>query len=338
MKKKKSNFKQISLPCRVLYYWEKLLGINPLILSESNKINPSIFGIFYACLLITVYSYTFYTAMFERLTTLFPGETAVYVIVDFMEMCWRFFEMLSTWIISALYQNRIKLIVKSFMKVEKISRKLDIPDEYEKVFTELSIQVTGYNLLFLSSLTFAMIMWNYFDGFNSRIWVSYAAPTLVPFNMILLFVWSLTHVKRKFCRLNEKLRDLMQNENLKDDRPGLEELEFGCDTDVFSKNIEMISQLHRELRHIVHCIEKHFALPILCIIVDTFMSAVLNVYGLYSYMKISESLMDLYYLALLHHWLLRDFGTFIFMSIVCGSTSIEVPLQSFRLISVIVDY
>ena len=229
--------------------------------------------------------------MLEKLRTLLPSDIPVYIIVNFMGLGCHFFECFSTWVISAIYQNRIELIINSFVKVEKILRKLGMPDNDDKVFRESAIQVTAYNLLFLTTMIFTMIMWSSNGRFDTRISVSFTVPSIVPFYMVLLFVLSLVYVRQKLRRLNEKIQNLMHNDYPEDNNPYMDESQFSCDADVLSNKIEMISQLHRELRHVIHCIERHSALPILCSLIDSFVFTVLNIYGIFHYIKISESVL-----------------------------------------------
>lgn len=198
-----------------LYYWGKFLGINSLTLLPNNQVKFSYFYLFYACVLSATYTYGLYYFLTERWNLLLPDETPSSIVVDCSEIMNVGLEVLLTWLMNGLFQNRVKLIVESFAKAEETSRKLEIPEDYEQHFKQL-----GFYLILGNTLWSSLVIWNdiellRFPNFRPIVWTCYNLLRLPPFNSVITALWSILVVKRKFHRLNEKIRFLMPHDNAK---------------------------------------------------------------------------------------------------------------------------
>lgn len=209
--KNKTNVNEISRTFRLLYYWGKLIGINPLALSKDNQLKFSYTSLVYGCFLGAIYCYIFYRALLGRLMLHVPGETSVAVIVDFIGIICQFLEIFLTWMVSALSRNSTNCIVNDFIEIEKILARLGFPDRRDKALREFGISVLFNNILYLASLAFSTICMASFSGYQIIVWSSFNLPRLSSFNMTILFVWSLHVVKQTFRRVNESVRLLSQN-------------------------------------------------------------------------------------------------------------------------------
>lgn len=212
MENKKFDEIKRSFAFRGLYYWEKLIGVNPSVISKSNKLEFSYIGLVYGCVLTAVYTFVLRNAFTERVVLMVPGETAIAIIVDYMGMIFQFIHNSLTWLVLAFRQDRARSIVDSLIRTENTSIKLGIPEDYEKYFRDLAISVTVSSIMFFASLAISMGMWSYYKNFDVLMWVNFCAPSIGSFNMQILFIWILILVRNKFHRLNEKLRTLMQND------------------------------------------------------------------------------------------------------------------------------
>ncbi|XP_043284500.1 uncharacterized protein [Venturia canescens] len=260
-----------SLTFRTLYYWGKFIGINPLHLSESNQLKTSYFGIFYACFLCVIYCFLYYYFFIERLNFLLPDETPVSVIADFTEIINVGLEIFFTWFINGFYQNRLKLIVESFAKAEEISKLLEIPEDYEKHFKNLLS-----SLIFVSLLWTALVVLNDIEltglpTFRPLVWTSYNLLRIPTFNFVTIVLWSFVIIKRKFRRLNEKVRFLMlhdyqESRTLEKNVPSGLIKNFSYIPAIPSNRIDIISQHHRDLAKLIYTIKRHCdPLFLLCI-------------------------------------------------------------------------
>ena len=210
MAKKKTRTRKLSLIFRLLFYWGKILGLNPLSLSKNDKLVFSYSSMVYDCLLISSHFYLFYCIVIERINMILPGDSSIGVIVDIIGVIFTFLELTLMWLTCGFCQNHVKIFIKSFSKAMKTSQKLGISDEYESYYKKLAIYLLSVNLIY-----FGLMIINYpenvFSGKQLLIWISYIAYQLASINMLTLFIWILIFVKRKFQRLNEKMYVLMRH-------------------------------------------------------------------------------------------------------------------------------
>ena len=188
------------------------MGLNPLSLSNNNELVVSYPSLLYACLLVSVNFYVFYCVLIQRYNMIFPGESPVDVIVEFIGILCEFIELTSMWLICGFCQNRIKIFIKSFLKATTISRKLGILDAYEKDFIKLGIYLTSTNFIYLAWMKQSYdALIDQFSDYHISEWVCYTVFRLGSFNMLTLFIWILIIIKQRFKQLNEKTRILMQH-------------------------------------------------------------------------------------------------------------------------------
>ena len=210
MEKKKTRTQKRSSIFRLLFYWGKILGVNPLSLSKNEKLVFSYFSMVYACLLIFGHFYLLCYILIKRFDMILPGDSSVGLIVEIIGMTAKFSELTLMWLTCGFCQNRVKIFMKSFSRAMKTSQKLGISEAYESYYKELAIYLLSVNLIYCG-----LIITNHSTKIYSEnqllVWISCNAFQLVSINMLTLFIWILIVVKRKFQRLNEKTPVLMRH-------------------------------------------------------------------------------------------------------------------------------
>lgn len=197
---------------RLLYYWGKFLGINPLTLSCKNKLAFSYLSLLYGCSLGTVHFYIAYRAVLCRLHYVLPSETPIATITNIIGIFCQSMEISLTWFLFATRQNRIRFLVNSFAEVERLSTRIGIEDERDENLRKYAVSLTINNLLYLVSLSISHILLHSYRNYATSVWIAFNVPRIVSFNAGMLFVFSLLGLKQKFRRLNEKLGSLMSDE------------------------------------------------------------------------------------------------------------------------------
>lgn len=196
-----------------LFYWGKILGLNPLQLAASNELTFSYFSIVYTCFLCLIFCVLYYYVFNERINLLLPIETPVSIIADCSEIINVGLETLFTWLINGFFQNRLKVIVESFTEAEETSRKLDIEEDYEKHFKSLGVHLILVNAWWSSLIAVNSVGLSRFPEFSQLLWASYNLLRIPTFNSVAIFLWIINVTKRKFHRLNEKVRFLMLHDH-----------------------------------------------------------------------------------------------------------------------------
>lgn len=205
-----------SIALRWLFYWIKFLGINPLSVSEKGDLETSRTGTAYSCLLSTIYCYVFYELTKIRKTMQTSDqEVPIAALTDYFGLLWQFFECVAAWIIFAFFQKRTIAIIKSFVRIEKISKRLGTSCTNEVQCSEILSNLMIFNSVYFVSIIFSNVAWSYMENYTLPIWILFYVPTLAPFNVAILWICGLLIARRKFQLLNEKLGDLVlkQSEN-----------------------------------------------------------------------------------------------------------------------------
>ncbi|XP_043284308.1 uncharacterized protein [Venturia canescens] len=239
-------------------------------------------------------------------------------------------QILFTWLINGLYQNRLKLIVERFVQAEGTSRKLNIPENYEEHFGKL-----GQYLLIVNGGWFILIIVNIvglsgFPDYNASLWTSYNLLRIPSFNSVTTFLWSILVVKRKFYRLNEKVRFLMvpfRNKSFVLEENACSELIRNSKHSpaALPDTIDAISQHRRNLIKVTKMVKRHFDFLVLLCIVAHMPTCVVNIYLAYKTVKEDEPMTgsNWFYTFSYICWFFFPIFTLLVISNVCGSTTNE---------------
>lgn len=199
----------------VLFYWAKLIGLNPFTLTRNYGLEISYHSVFWVFILIAGSSYIFYASLLERILYVMPGETPIAVFVDFGEISCLYVEALCTWLLNFLFKDRIVSIIKAFKKAERTSKKLDLAENYEKHLKKLVIYLVLSNTIFFSAILFVNLTLINHSDYKLALWIVLNLQHVVSIYSQTLFVWYLTVLNEKFRRLNQLLCSLMQNSCVK---------------------------------------------------------------------------------------------------------------------------
>ncbi|RLZ02214.1 Gustatory receptor 14 [Cephus cinctus] len=199
-----STKKKLSAP---VLYFGRIIGLIPFRLGEDQSdLQFSIAGAVYGTVLAIAYSIA--SAMALRLLFLngFPLDTPLLVIASGMEMVCIYFLCVAIWLTFAYRQEHIIKMLRDFFKIHEIVWEyFEIPTDYERIIYQITVHATWINVFLL---ILNIIAYSFFAGdrtYNVVIWISYCLPGVVYHNVIILFLVSMSAIRRKIRRLNEKL-------------------------------------------------------------------------------------------------------------------------------------
>lgn len=202
---KKKNF---SLLVKLVFYYEKLIGLCPVEFGKNGHLIISNTGTIYSLILCILYTICYARALINRSETLFPMETFIAATVATYIDGMQFIIVIVTWLIFAFRQRRIIFIFENFGKADKIAGKLGIKDENQSNVKMLCSRIICVNIifggLFLSKIAFSSIS----PIFNWTIWVPFEFLHIVIHNLFTLFITALDILERQFHKLNNSLRKL----------------------------------------------------------------------------------------------------------------------------------
>lgn len=192
----------------LVFYWAKFLGINIFKLSKSKRLERSYGSIIYVICLVMVYVYVIHSIVMIRIKLEVAGETPLSLVMNFFDLTLEVMEVFLGWSQALIYQDRVKSIVNSLHNVNQVLRRLRVEENYETLYFRLAISLTIFNgiCIFRNTSSFLLVAYGDAEFFT---WMSYGLFTLIPLNTGFVFVWIVTIVRKKFWRLNEKLRNLI---------------------------------------------------------------------------------------------------------------------------------
>ncbi|XP_043284757.1 uncharacterized protein [Venturia canescens] len=256
-----------------------------------------------------------------------PGETPLSVIMDYMGVVLGFFEMVLGLLLFLVSQNRIKSFLKSLRKIDRVETELMMEDDdYEKHFHRLAISLMMFDCFCLVRNNSNPIALKSND-IHVILWMWYGLLGLTPSNTVILFVWVVAIVQGKFCRLNGRIKSFIDNDLIARSH-GTGGASSGIVENpsyLFCQKINMVSLLHRELRHAIHLIEQHFAILVLLNSVKLLLSFTSSAHITYRYLKNREYYTwdDLIYTLHTSGWVATPVVVMCAISNVCGSTRDE---------------
>ncbi|XP_043473983.1 putative gustatory receptor 28b [Leptopilina heterotoma] len=202
---KKKNF---SLLVKLVFCYEKLIGLCPVVLGKNGYLIISNTGAIYSLILCIVYSIFYARALINRSETVFPMETFIAATVATYVDGMQFIIVIIAWLIFAFRQRRIIFIFENFEKADRIARKLGIKDENQSNIKMLCTRIICVNIIF-GGLFFSKIAFSSISPiFKWIIWVPFEFPHIVIHNLFTLFITALDILERQFHKLNSNLTKL----------------------------------------------------------------------------------------------------------------------------------
>ena len=196
----------------LLYFYEKGIGLCPLVLDEERLFKTSHYGFFYSITLSLTYTFFFFRVLIHRAQMIYPEETLILITANVLLICMQYVMVITSWMNFALRQKKIITIIKKFKKLGEIARKSGIQDDkWESDLRTLIIRVFLVNACYCTYFTCEHFFFTLIPNFNWTIWVPYSFPHIVIHNVLILFITALQVLKKTFHRLNIELRNLPLN-------------------------------------------------------------------------------------------------------------------------------
>ncbi|THK33003.1 gustatory receptor 9CTE, partial [Diachasma alloeum] len=295
----------------MLFRFGNILGLNPLRLTNDSAIEPSLFGLLYPLLQTILFGFICVEVFLDRYLITTPGETEVFFILDQQIVVLTFLELSSCWISFGFSQKRLLRIADQFKKTSFIEQRLDIVCDYSKFVRRFAISMSCFNFFFLLSVTYTMwIAFRMTPEQDLKWWCIYNVIRVIHYNMICLFVATITLVTLKFSRLNTQLENLL----ICDESNGHQ----------FFGILWLFSELHRETCGLLDKIVSYFTIPLLITITSHIIHITANIYCYYLYVEdVCPKNWDVFYVTSILHWITFPIAAIVIISDCCGCVIIE---------------
>ncbi|KAF7992964.1 hypothetical protein HCN44_005745 [Aphidius gifuensis] len=303
----------------LLYKFGNIIGVNPFGLDANNNISISYLTPIYALILTVLFIYNSTIVFIDRLNNKLNGETSVLLFVDLQLISLRCFEITTGWLLTTIYQRRLKIIIDYIKIINNISNKLNINDTYD--IHKISLHILFFNFCFLLSATWAGF---YGDKLNKIPWLIFNIVRLVTYDTILIFIIANCFIKRKFKLLNKKLASLdiyYLNDNSK---IFTSLIAFRKEITLLTKKIQLFNDLYCEICQLLDKIIIHFSFPIAVTIGIHLFQLTDNIYILLRRIKYpTVSNWKLFYLTNLVHWIIFPVAILWLLCESCHHVAIE---------------
>lgn len=193
---------------KVMYYYLKILGLNPFQLNNSNLLKRSMFSTVYTTLLCFIYSIVFCDITKNGYKNALVHSSPMSIIADALGVTFNGVTIFSIWIITLLRVDKIKNIIQKFRKTNLSLNKLGICENIETSVGSLKKLCVIINILFyIHCIVNSYIMFSI--GYDAYLgWLWYDLGLVILPNTILIFFTAMTLLKQRFKKINQLVIDL----------------------------------------------------------------------------------------------------------------------------------
>lgn len=200
---------------KLVYFYEKTIGLCPFIIDENGFFIHSNLGTIYSLILCILYCVFYVRALIDRSVTIFPMETIIAAIVATFIDGMQFIIVIIAWLIFAFRQKRVLFIFENFKRTEKIARKIGIKNEGQMIIKMLCIRISFVNIIF-GGLFFSKIALSSISPiFKWMIWIPFEFPHIIIHNWFTLFITALDILELRFHKLNVNLSMIYPRKHLR---------------------------------------------------------------------------------------------------------------------------
>lgn len=326
------EFKNFTL-IKIMYYYEKILGLCPFLLNDTSALKFSYIGTTYNILLTGIYTYCFILIMKLRFELYLPRETTSTVAMDALGIAFQYGTIIASWLTLIFRKKSLKQIFVAFARSESLANQLNIRlFRYDsKKVRSFGIRLLLINLFYIAIFSidyFTLTLYNKFQE-QATAWGWFNLTKIVIYNVYFIYI-QLTYVlQQNFKALNKVLSRSFSQRITRSfhDVPGA--------LSILSKKLHTIGQFHDSLSDLLEYITNFFRLSVLFAITANFIHSFVDIYAIYLILAHGNLLEidDFSSYTMNLSWLITKFLLLYFVCGVPDSTCAEVLYIVFNLIS-----
>lgn len=312
---------QSSIIFKTLYYYEKILGLCPFVMSKQT-LEISYLGVIYNLIMSILYTSCFIFIIDCRFELRLPRETTLTITMDALGLLFQYCTVVCTWLTVILGHNKLKIIYHKFENIQELAKTMKITVYQNKLKKLLCVTIRLFivNVSYLTIFCldhYSLSMYKKFQE-QASAWAWFNVPKIVMYNVCAIFLEIMLILQQIFGALNKSIARFLPS--------GIHEFRNISSTSNVLLKLHEIGQLHDSLSELLEQVSNFFGLSILFAIIATFIHSFLDIYAVYQYLiyKRLWEISDFGIYSLTIIWMMTKFITIYFVCGVPDSTCAEV--------------
>ncbi|NP_001177438.1 gustatory receptor 12 [Nasonia vitripennis] len=321
---------------KTLYFYEKLMGLCPFILSNKIVIKFSYIGAVYNLLITLIYTYYFILIIGLRFELHLTRESTLSIALDAFGLAFQYCSIVSAWLTLTFRQECLKKILVTFAKVNLLANNLSMTltryclRKLQYIAVRLMLINLMYIVIFLSE-HYLLKTYKKFEEHAST-WIWFNLPKLVIYNIFGIFIELMIILQQDYRALNKVI-----SYSFSEKIDATSFCNFSESPGVISKKLCTIAEFHENLSDILEYTTNLFSLPLLFALLASFLHLTLDSYIVYQHL-LSKRMWEFndfssYVICLV--WISTKILGFYFLCSVPDSTSAEANHTVIILIKII---
>ena len=287
-----------------VFYYTKLIGLNPLDYRKNYGFEFSYIGLVYNTFLAIIFTFGFTKALKYRRSIILWEETQLAVLIDFYANTISYLFIISSWFTFIFRIKTINRIFELLRIIENYELKLKV-NGVKRRFKNLKI--INRNFIFVNIFFYIFMGSNMFVNYlcqdmknQSLFWFYYNLPANLHINIPFILIKLMMIFKEHFNLLNVKVKDILENEYF-DPLENNSCILFvkkvkrkfylflwteKCKSiSIYALKLQLVGTIHTKLINVCELVIKLFSLPLLLILVYSLYYVILASHGIYQFLK-----------------------------------------------------